>query len=94
MIGHIEQIKSHLADYIPFMLSTSGPQPSFSVVRIIEALIIAVLTAFGAGYVTQQVMQNELKHISIDIQRNEKHIEKIGDRLQEHLMKDYSRSKP
>jgi len=94
MMGHIAQIKSHLQDYIPFMLTASGSQPSFSVVRIIEALIIAVLTAFGAGYVTQQVMQNELKHISIDIQRNEKNIEKVDDRLREHLMKDYNKARP
>jgi len=94
MIGYILQIKSHITEYIPFMLSGCGPNPSFSAVRIIEALIIAILTAFGAGYVTQQVMQNELKHLSIGQERNEKHIDKLTDVLREHIIADSRIRKP
>jgi len=98
MIGYILQIKSHITEYIPFMLAVGGPNPSFSAVRIIEALIIAILTAFltafGAGYVTQQIMQNELKHLSIGQERNEKHIDKLTDVLREHIIADSGIRKP
>jgi len=64
MFEYIVNVKHHLQDYIPFMLATGAPSPTFSVLRIIEALIIAGVTAFGAGYVTQAVMQNELRHLN------------------------------
>jgi len=85
MIEHIAQIKSHLYNCIPFMLASGGPNPSFSMVRIIEALIIAAATAFGAGYVTQQVMQNELKHLNIAQQENHNDIKDVEKTLAAHL---------
>jgi len=85
MFDHMIQIKSHLSDYIPFMLAAGGPNPSFSVVRIIEALIIAGVTAFGAGYVTQAVMQNELKHLNIAQEENHNDIKAVEQTLAAHL---------
>jgi len=85
-------IKHHLQDYIPFMLATGSTQPSFSTVRIIEALLIAGLTAAGTGYITQAVMENELHHLSIAEEQNRAAIKDLDDTLSEHLQWELDRA--
>lgn len=63
------------ADKIPFMaLAVNGEErPKFSSVRIVEAVIIAIITACGSGYVTLQVLQSKQENVvarMIDIQQN------------------------
>jgi len=85
-------IKHHLQDYIPFMLAVGSDRPSFSTVRIIEALIIAGLTAVGAGYVTQAVMKNELKHLTVSQQENRDEIRNLAKSLESHLQWELDRA--
>lgn len=53
---------------IPFMLAAGASQPKVSVQRIAEALIIAILAAVGASYMTVQKL--ELKQEAIQDQFN------------------------
>lgn len=56
------------ASSIPFMmLSAEGELPKVVGIRIVEALIIAVLTAAFSGYVTLQVMQTRQQDIKLQI---------------------------
>jgi len=42
---------------IPFMLAAGANQPRMSVQRLVEALVIAVLSAVGASYMTVQKLE-------------------------------------
>ena len=53
---------------IPFMLAAGTSQPRVSVQRIVEAVVIAVIAAVGASYMTVQKL--ELKQEAIQDQFN------------------------
>lgn len=56
------------ASSIPFMMLSAGDElPKVVGVRIVEALIIAILTAAFSGYVTLQVMQSKQQDITSQI---------------------------
>ena len=78
----------HLQNYIPFMLAAGSDAPAFSIVRILEALIIACvtagITAFGAGYVTQEVMKSELRHLDSAQVQNHNDIKEVRRDLHNH----------
>jgi hypothetical protein len=53
---------------IPFMLAAGTVQPKFSLQRVLEALLIAVISAVGASYMTVQKL--EIKQEAIQDQFN------------------------
>ena len=81
---------------IPFMLSTKpdGSGLSINKNRIVEAIIIAVLTSAGTSYITMKQMEVKLEMFqAMSKQRNEKqdkdierHEENIS-RLEEYIIK-------
>ena len=60
---------------IPFLLTSAAPKFSFQ--RLFEAILIAVLTAGGTMYATQQVIQTELEGVKRDVTRIEISVKQI-----------------
>ena len=66
-----ENVKEFLLHSIPFMAMTGvGGKAQFSVVRIVEAFIIAAVTAAAVGYMTLTVLDYRMEQI-------EKKVDKI-----------------
>ena len=62
--------------WLPFFLATGQSQSKMNVARIIEAMIIASITAGIVLYGTVQVLGAEIKSMQKDIQRIER---SVGD---------------
>ncbi|HED37161.1 MAG TPA: hypothetical protein ENI76_02800 [Ignavibacteria bacterium] len=64
--------------FIPFLtLKGEGQKGTFRSQRIIEAILIALLTAFFTSYTQQVIMKTELKEIKRDISRIEVSVTQI-----------------
>ncbi len=63
--------------WLPFFLTAGQSQSKMNVARIIEALIIAAITAGIVLYGTVQVIGAEMKAMQKDIQRVERSVGEI-----------------
>lgn len=90
MFDTFAQAKFTILHWLPFVLFTQGSEGGkLNFQRILEGLLIAVVTALGSGYVSQQVMSNELGNIKMLTSENKNSIDRIDRALVDHMKWEY-----
>lgn len=82
---------------MPFMLTMGQPQPKLNLPRLIEAIIIAVLTGVAASYVTVARLDERLSATQQHVQRLEQRVDKNLDRIErlsEVILQEWRRTHP
>lgn len=64
-------------NFIPFTLAEGQAQPKMNIQRIIEALLIAAITAGVAMYASMQVLDTRLQNMQNDVQRLEQSVKEM-----------------
>lgn len=94
MLEHIvDIIKPGLAHWSwPFMLATNNLQNAGKVntTRIIEALLIAGITAAASGYVSMSVMEEKMDFFQHAVEENQAAIKKNADNLTAHMQWEFA----
>ncbi len=84
MIEILHEKLRHAAAFLPFMLSV-GEHPKLHLTRIIEAIVIAAMTAGITMYGTQKVLEERIGHVANQVRQNQQDIRAVDSALQEHL---------
>ena len=84
MIDILHEKLRHITTLLPFFLSV-GDHPKLHLTRIVEALVIAAVTAGITMYGTQKVLEERIGHISNQVRQNHADIRDVNGALQEHL---------
>lgn len=77
---HTMERLNAVANFLPFILAT-GNKPVFLTKRIIEGLLIAVITAGGSGYVTLQIIQQNDRNQTVQINDLKNQIKYLDDKI-------------
>lgn len=83
----IDSVKDALK-MVPFMLSAGATQPKFSIQRVLEALIIAAITAMATSYLTVQRLegrQSELqRQFDDEVKRRDLEVSSVKSEVKEN----------
>lgn len=79
-----------LAESAPFLLALSAPPVKFSTQRIVEAFIIAMMTALASGYVTVKILDERTEALAKRMDRVEQAADARYGSIQEDLRRIYT----
>lgn len=90
-LGRRMRLLDHLPDSLPFVAAATGAAPiRLSAQRIIEAVIIGLISAAGSTYVTVRVLDERVQHITQRIDRIEYDADRRVQSIQEDVRRIYA----